>query len=226
MIPAWSAHSSRSLLGPEASRPLPWPGWLREDRALDCSQLPFLSASPAGGALFTGWGARLGLLNLRPRPRAIPGGLLVGGGQARGEEGRLPGHRGVREVLLSSPGEARQEVGGLLCCRVRWGVGAENLPLGLGVLAVTVQEKQQKGQEEQDGRGKKDAQEGLHVVFGGAYLLGALEFGNEAGLGEEERLLCSWSSSLWSFIPIFLNRSENHHAPFSVPVGLSPWEVK
>lgn len=135
--------------------------------ALDCSQLPcpFYLLLPARGALFTG-DTRLGLQNLRPP--AIPGGLLVGRGQARGEEGRPPGHRGEWEVLLAAPGEARQEVGGLLCGGVRWGVGAENLPLGSGGLAMTVQEKQHKSQEEQDGRWKKDAQEGLHVVFGGA----------------------------------------------------------
>lgn len=58
-------------------------------------------------------------------------------------------------------------------------VDAENLRLGPWGLAVAVQEKQQEGQEEQDGGWKKDAEEGLHIILGGAYLLGALQLGNE-----------------------------------------------
>ena len=56
-----------------------------------------------------------------------------------------------------------------------WEVDAEHLPPGPSGFAVAVQEQQQKGQEEQDGRWKKDAQEGLRVVFRGTYLLGALQ---------------------------------------------------
>lgn len=139
----------------------------------------FLFAPPGGGALCPGR-ARI----QSRRPGAIPGGLLVGGGQARGGEGRVPGQRGVGEGLLAAPGEAWQGVRGLPCGGALRGVGAENLPRGPGGLAAAVQEKQQKGQEEQEGRWKQDAQEGLHVVSGGTCLLGALEFGDEAGLGE------------------------------------------
>lgn len=50
-----------------------------------------------------------------------------------------------------------------------------------------MQEKQQKGQEEQDGGWKKDAEEGLHIFLGGTYLLGALELGNGIELEDGER---------------------------------------
>lgn len=68
-----------------------------------------------------------------------------------------------------------------------WKVEAGNLPLGPRGLAVAMQEKQQKGQEEQDGGWKKDAEEGLHIFLGGTYLLGALELGNGIELEDGER---------------------------------------
>lgn len=52
---------------------------------------------------------------------------------------------------------------------------------------MAMQEKQQKGQEEQDSGWKKDAQEGLHIFLGGTYLLGALELGNGIELEDGER---------------------------------------
>lgn len=136
-------------LGLEA--PLGPPGALREGLRAGLGRVP-------GSSLFAPLGGgsplpRAGHIQSR-RPGAIPGGLLVGGGQARGGEGRVPGRRGVGEGLLAAPGEAWQGVRGLPCGGALRGVGAENLPLGPGGLAAAVQEKQQKGQEKQDGRWK------------------------------------------------------------------------
>lgn len=65
-----------------------------------------------------------------------------------------------------------------------WEVDAESLPLGPGGPAASEQEKQQKGQEEQAGGWKKDAQEGLHVFPGGTSPLGALGSGKDTELGD------------------------------------------
>lgn len=107
--------------------------------------------------------------------RRAPGGLLVGGGQTSRQGGRLRGQGRVGEVVLPAPGQARQEVRLLARGRVLGQVDAEDLALGPGRPAEAVQEEQQEGQEQHDGGGEQDAQEGLHVVFGGADLLGALE---------------------------------------------------
>lgn len=107
-------------------------------------------------------------------PRGAPGGLLVGGGQALREGGCLQGQGRVGEVLLPAPGQALQEVRLPTRGRVLGQVDAEDLALGPGRPAEAVQEEQQEGQEQHDGGGEQDAQEGLHVVSGGADLLGAL----------------------------------------------------
>lgn len=130
------------------------------------------------------------LLKARPGglfPRGIPGGLLVGGGQPRGEGGRLHGQGRVGEVLLPAPGQARQEVRLLPRGRVLGQVDAEDRALRPRRPAEAVQEEQQEGQEQHDGGRQQDAQEGLHVVFAGADLLGALRGGNAAQLGDGHR---------------------------------------
>lgn len=157
-------------------------------------------------------------------PRRVPGGLLVGGGQTRGPGGRLRGQGRVGEVLLPAPGQAGQQVRVLARGRVLSQVDGEDLALGPGRPAEAVQEEQQEGQEQHDGGGQQDAQEGLHVIFGGADLLGALEWEcGQLGDGDRRALPAFHLSFFWSW----LTHSRNHSfVPSLMPMNLSLHGIK
>lgn len=84
-------------------------------------------------------------------------------------------------------------------------VDAEDLALVTCSFAVVVQEKQQKGQEEQDGGRKKDTQEWLHVILCGTYLLGALELANKNELGGAGKMVSKSLLPLHYFYPYFFS---------------------